>query len=201
MAIEAIPESQPVQAEACEQTAIKLSTETDEQASKETAIGPACASERALYHGTTLVVPQIHLLLQNMGFSPSTQADEEGHLQVADKINQGPEAPEHDFSRAVNSSMKTEALAPEGNSLETAKPARGLLEARMEAVLTELSKTATISPTQRQGHLALLKRWYYRPEARRAGEIFFPTPEARWPIKALLRGVGRVAGKMLAREI
>jgi hypothetical protein len=33
-------------------------------------------------------------------------------------------------------------------------------------------------PTVRQGHLALLKRWYYRPEARRSGEIFFPDPKA-----------------------
>jgi hypothetical protein len=46
--------------------------------------------------------------------------------------------------------------------------------------------------------LALLKRWYYRPEARRVGEVFFPDTEAPWPVKAMLRGVGRVAAKMLA---
>jgi hypothetical protein len=46
--------------------------------------------------------------------------------------------------------------------------------------------------------LALVKRWYYRPEVRRAGEIFFPDSEGRWPVKALLRGAGRVAAKMLA---
>jgi excinuclease ABC subunit C len=73
------------------------------------------------------------------------------------------------------------------------KLSRGLLEARMEAALAALATPAAISPTLRQGHLALLKRWYYRPEARRAGEIFFPDAEARWPIKALLRGTGRVA--------
>ena len=77
------------------------------------------------------------------------------------------------------------------------KLARGLLEARMEVALAALATPAAISPTLRQGHLALLKRWYYRPEARRAGEIFFPDAEGRWPVKALLRGVGRVAGKML----
>jgi hypothetical protein len=44
----------------------------------------------------------------------------------------------------------------------------------------------------------LLKRWYYRPEGRRTGEIFFHDPEDRWPVKALLRGAGRVAAKMLA---
>jgi hypothetical protein len=74
-----------------------------------------------------------------------------------------------------------------------AKLARSLLEARMEAVLAAPATPAASSPTLRQGHLALLKRWYYRPEARRAGEIFFLDAEGRWPIKALLRGVGRVA--------
>ena len=52
----------------------------------------------------------------------------------------------------------------------------------------------------RQGHLALLKRWYYRPEVKREGEICFPDEEGRWPIKAMLRGVGRVAAKALAHR-
>jgi hypothetical protein len=79
------------------------------------------------------------------------------------------------------------------------KLARGVLEARMEAALAELAKpSGQFSATIRQGHLALLKRWYYRTEVRRSGEIFFPDSEGRWPVKAMLRGVGRVAGKMLA---
>lgn len=79
------------------------------------------------------------------------------------------------------------------------KLARGALEARMEAALAALAEhSESSSPTLRQGHLALLKRWYYRPEVRRTGEIFFPDAEGRWPVKAMLRGVGRVAGKMLA---
>ncbi len=78
------------------------------------------------------------------------------------------------------------------------KLARGVLESRLEAALAALAQNAaTPSSTVRQGHLALLKRWYYRPEARRAGEIFFPDAEDRWPIKAILRGVGRVAAEQL----
>jgi len=74
-----------------------------------------------------------------------------------------------------------------------AKIPRSMLETRMEDALAALADPfAPPSPTIRQGHLALLKRWYYRPEARRTGEIFFPDPEGRWPVKALLRGVGRV---------
>ena len=75
---------------------------------------------------------------------------------------------------------------------------RGLLESRLETALSELSATsAPPSATVRQAHLALLKRWYYRPEARRAGEIFFPDTEDRLPAKAILRGIGRVAARAL----
>jgi hypothetical protein len=80
----------------------------------------------------------------------------------------------------------------------TVKVARGILEARMEEALEALSRDAgPLSATVRQAHLALLKRWYYRPEARRAGEIFFPDGEGRWKIKAMLRGAGRVAARSM----
>ena len=112
------------------------------------------------------------------------------------------------FSPYINPERTQGALAPEGSSSESspstptlsesesstpAKIARGVLEARMEAVLAELAQpSGVVSATLRQGHLALLKRWYYRAEARRNGEIFFADAEGRWPVKALLRGVGRV---------
>jgi excinuclease UvrABC nuclease subunit len=81
---------------------------------------------------------------------------------------------------------------------EVVRLPRGLLESRMEAVLAALAESGgPPTATLRQGHLALLKRWYYRPEVRRVGEIFFPDSEGRWPVKAMLRGVGRVAAKML----
>jgi len=81
-----------------------------------------------------------------------------------------------------------------------ARLAKGVLEARLDAALATLADPSHApSPTIRQGHLALLKRWYYRPEARRPGEVFFPDPEGRWPVKAILRGAGRVyAGKLKA---
>ena len=41
----------------------------------------------------------------------------------------------------------------------------------MEAVLAELERTTAPPDTVRQGHLALLKRWYYRPEVKREGEV------------------------------
>ena len=77
--------------------------------------------------------------------------------------------------------------------------ARTMLEVRMEGVLAELAKDAgSPSATVRQGHLALLKRWYYRPEVKREGEVCFPEDDGHWPIKSMLRSVGRVAAKALA---
>jgi len=79
-----------------------------------------------------------------------------------------------------------------------AKLPRSLLESRLDSVLASLAQPgAPPSSTCRQGHLALLKRWYYRPEVRRSGEIFFPDAESRWPAKSILRGIGRVAARTL----
>jgi excinuclease UvrABC nuclease subunit len=101
----------------------------------------------------------------------------------------------------VDSGQLSEAIADPVASAVTGGPpklARGMLEARMESVLATLAESVDApSSTVRQGHLALLKRWYYRPEVRRTGEIFFPDPEGNWPTKALLRGAGRVAAKMM----
>ena len=95
-----------------------------------------------------------------------------------------------------------ERSAPTGSNSHpvsaTTRAARTMLEARMEAVLAKLEESAEPpSSTERQGHLALLKRWYYRPEVKREGEIFFPDAEGQWPIRLILRGAGRVAAKSL----
>jgi len=74
-----------------------------------------------------------------------------------------------------------------------------MLEARMETVLAELNQQLEPpNSTVGQGHLALLKRWYYRPEVKREGEIVFADSEGTWPIRALLRAAGRVTAKKLA---
>ncbi len=101
--------------------------------------------------------------------------------------------------------MSVEAVAEEEQgpaNTETGpagrKMVRTMLEGRMDGVLAALATgSGQTSATIRQGHLALLKRWYYRPEAKRAGEVFFPDAEGHWPLKALLRGAGRIAAKSL----
>jgi len=46
-------------------------------------------------------------------------------------------------------------------------------------------------------HLSLLRRWYYRPEKQRTGEVFLPNPaatdpDAAWPIRRILNGAARI---------
>jgi excinuclease ABC subunit C len=41
-------------------------------------------------------------------------------------------------------------------------------------------------------HLSLLRRWYYRPEKQRSGEIFFPNSDRSWPLRRILRGAARM---------
>jgi hypothetical protein len=108
-----------------------------------------------------------------------------------------PPPPSESSSSAVCNTAGLDVQACEADA--PIKLARGVLEARMEAALAELAvPSGSTSATLLQGHMALLKRWYYRSETRRSGEIFFPNAEGSWPVKAMLRGVGRVAGKMLA---
>ena len=91
-----------------------------------------------------------------------------------------------------------EEKAEQATRKSTAPVPRGMLEARLDELLARLAAdTAPPDATQRQGHLALLKRWYYRPEARREGEICFPGSEGHWATKAVLRSIGRVAAKSL----
>ncbi|WP_263350213.1 excinuclease ABC subunit UvrC [Acidicapsa acidisoli] len=93
---------------------------------------------------------------------------------------------------------------PEPDSPGAAKSARDFLESRMQAAIDSMS-SARNSPqratnsTIRQGHLALLTRWYYRPQQKRAGEVFFPLSEGRWPLKAILRAVGRIVAANLPK--
>ncbi len=68
-------------------------------------------------------------------------------------------------------------------------------EVRAERVLAALNAlTGEVSdlPTLAD-HLSLLRRWYYRPEKQRVGEIFFPNADGSWPVRRILRGAARMA--------
>jgi len=68
-------------------------------------------------------------------------------------------------------------------------------EARATAVIAELEERAS-APADlavRSDHLSLLRRWYYRPEKHRTGEIFFPKEDESWPVRRILNGAARAA--------
>jgi hypothetical protein len=75
-------------------------------------------------------------------------------------------------------------LSPANNPEERA----GEVLHRLEARTGEPSDMALLSD-----HLSLLRRWYYRPEKQRAGEIFFPYADGGWPVRRILRGAARMA--------
>lgn len=87
---------------------------------------------------------------------------------------------------------------PLGGLVVTTPATRDELEQRLEAALAHLM------PEERRGargknrsgetadYLCLFSRWYYRPQAKRAGEIVFAEEDGKAPAKAVLRAVSRV---------
>jgi hypothetical protein len=66
---------------------------------------------------------------------------------------------------------------------------------RAERVLANLEDKVRVASDlgTLSDHLSLLRRWYYRPERQRAGEVFLPNPDGSWPIRRILRGAARMA--------
>jgi excinuclease ABC subunit C len=59
--------------------------------------------------------------------------------------------------------------------------------AALEAKAAKTNDLALLSD-----HLSLLRRWYYRPEKQRTGEIFIPNDDGGWPVRRILRGAARM---------
>jgi excinuclease UvrABC nuclease subunit len=72
------------------------------------------------------------------------------------------------------------------------------MESRVEAAIGDFPGAGAHSTTERMEHLALLKRWYYR--SHRTGEIFFADDKGAWPLRRIVRGIGRVYRGEKAQE-
>ena len=93
--------------------------------------------------------------------------------------------------------LMLEAVPLEGEATPTESP-----ELRASSVIASLEQRAS-TPTDLatlSDHLSLLRRWYYRPEKQRTGEVFFPNANGAaaegklaWPIRRILRGAARMA--------
>ncbi len=64
------------------------------------------------------------------------------------------------------------------------------MEARVEAALNSFPAAKAFTALETMEHLALLKRWYYR--GNRIGEIFFADDKNIFPMRRIVRGIGRV---------
>jgi len=64
------------------------------------------------------------------------------------------------------------------------------MESRVQAVLDSFPPAKTRPALETMEHLALLKRWYYR--GRRIGEIFLADDKDIFPMRRIVRGIGRV---------
>jgi excinuclease ABC subunit C len=91
---------------------------------------------------------------------------------------------------------RIEAVPLEGSVVTVAT--RDELEQRLESELRELQPAAQAKGGARQrggeisDSLCLLARWYYRPQAKREGEIVFAGEDGKAPAKAVLRAISRV---------
>ncbi len=103
---------------------------------------------------------------------------------------------------AVGSSLFAQPLVLQAVPLAGETQAAQLAEPVVPAESPEIRTANLIASMEKQAsahadlatlsdHLSLLRRWYYRPEKQRAGEIFFPREDGSWPIRRILNAATR----------
>jgi excinuclease ABC subunit C len=82
----------------------------------------------------------------------------------------------------------------EGNAPLVKLAARDELESRLNEALraVPVGSMVRVSMQQIADHICLFSRWYYRPQAKRVGEVVFAESGGEAPKKALLRAISRV---------
>jgi excinuclease ABC subunit C len=91
--------------------------------------------------------------------------------------------------------LMLQAVPLDGDPADATSSPTNSPEDRATQAISALEKRAA-KPTDLQllsDHLSLLRRWYYRPEKQRIGEIFLANEDGTWPIRKILRGAARQA--------
>jgi excinuclease ABC subunit C len=88
----------------------------------------------------------------------------------------------------LQDSATSEETQPTAPTLSPEDRARTVLQQLAER--TDAAGEADIA--ERCDYLSLFRRWYYRPEKQRTGEVFLPNPDASWPLRRILNGAARV---------
>ena len=91
--------------------------------------------------------------------------------------------------------LMLQAVPLEAASLDNHGLAANAPEERAGAVLAALEASALVAVDMAilADHLSLVRRWFYRPEKQRTGEIFFANGDGSWPVRRILRGAARMA--------
>jgi excinuclease ABC subunit C len=100
--------------------------------------------------------------------------------------------------RSGSTSLFSHPVALEPVPLDNAaKPAKDLLESRLEQALSTLAQAApkSVKAQTLSDHLSLFAQWVYRPTARSTGEMIYAGPGGDIARKPLLRAVSRVAAR------
>ena len=99
---------------------------------------------------------------------------------------------------AVGSSLFAQPLmlAPVPESGAAAEAGLQTPEERARTVVATLEarvrEEGEAEAAERGDALALFKRWYYRPERSRAGEVLLPNADGSWPVRRMLNAAARV---------
>lgn len=84
-----------------------------------------------------------------------------------------------------------ELLLSQSEAAPAEPPARPrAMETRVQERIEAFSEARPLSAVEQNEQLAILKQWYYR--SHRVGEIFFADEQGRWPLRRIVRGIGRV---------
>lgn len=102
---------------------------------------------------------------------------------------------------SVGSSLFAQPLMLQAVPLEGGSVSETVDSPESRAAHAIAALEARVSPTQDlallSDHLSLLRRWYYRPEKQRIGEVFLTSEDGgepgSWPIRRILRGAARMA--------
>jgi len=97
---------------------------------------------------------------------------------VVERASEAPPSQNRDVGQAV---VSTASLSPE-------ERARGVLVRLAERA----DEAGEAEIAERCDYLSLFRRWYYRPEKQRVGEVFLPNADASWPVRRILNGAARV---------
>jgi hypothetical protein len=127
-----------------------------------------------------------HLMLEAVPLEePSGEIAKDGAV-----ILSGAKDPE-----AADMTLADRTFLPPNSASAPPTPSALSPELRATNLIASLEEQAS-APTDLatlSDHLSLLRRWYYRPEKQRTGEVFFPRDDDSWPIRRILRGAARMA--------